>query len=328
MRYLYLGILSILLIASVSATNFQYDNPGLPSLQPNPNLCSVACTTNISSIFNETDPVQPWTNDSGQIFPKKGFPNTITTRLNQTDNGFVVTGNVTDGFISQGFTSMDAVTNAFAFASEDTFAPTVNNQEWWSMLAAPVLFTNNASRTVSEFIGFLSAPSTLLTHGFNFAGTVNNVSSYESEITWSNGTVNNMALYKGKPVNKVAGTIDNLYGLWLPDIQEGTNNTAIRTGKGKVTFGDSVFFLGSNLSYKNATNNIMDRCTLSSGICTIANNQVTTNTNIFCFEQTQGGTIGSIGISGRNAGVNYTVASSNVLDTSVVACTLINPFGG
>jgi len=75
----------------------------------------------------------------------------------------------------------------------------------------------------------------------------------------------------------------------------------------------------------NATNNGMDRCTLVSGVCTIANTRVTANTNIFCFEQTQGGTVGSIGISGRNAAVNYTVTSSNILDTSVVACLLVEP---
>lgn len=79
------------------------------------------------------------------------------------------------------------------------------------------------------------------------------------------------------------------------------------------------------LSISNNTNQGMNRCTLVSGVCVVPNTRVTTNTNIFCFEQTQGGTIGSIGISGRNAGVNYTVSSSNVLDTSIVACMLIEP---
>lgn len=107
-------------------------------------------------------------------------------------------------------------------------------------------------------------------------------------------------------------------------IAANANNTNVYSN---LTLKDRLFVNG-NLYFRNATNTIMDRCTLSSGACTIANTQVTANTNIFCFEQTQGGTVGSIGVSGRNAGVNYSIASSNVLDTSIVACTLINPFGG
>lgn len=79
------------------------------------------------------------------------------------------------------------------------------------------------------------------------------------------------------------------------------------------------------LKISNSTNDGMNRCTLVSGVCTISNTRVTADTNIFCFEQSQGGTIGSIGISARNAGVNYTVTSSNILDTSIVACLLIDP---
>lgn len=78
-----------------------------------------------------------------------------------------------------------------------------------------------------------------------------------------------------------------------------------------------------SIRVQNATNSGTDRCTLVSGACTIANNRVTNNTNIFCFDQSSGGTIGSLSVQGRNAGVNYSIGSANVLDTSVIGCLLI-----
>lgn len=104
-----------------------------------------------------------------------------------------------------------------------------------------------------------------------------------------------------------------------------TNYTV--TGSAEVNRNLTVDTLKKNQTYaSNSTNQGMDRCTLVSGTCTIANTQIRLSTNVFCFEQTQGGTIGSIGVSARNSGVNYTITSSNVLDTSVVACILVQQY--
>ena len=80
----------------------------------------------------------------------------------------------------------------------------------------------------------------------------------------------------------------------------------------------------NTFSINNATNNGMDRCILVAGTCTIPNTQITANTNIFCFEQTTGGTAGHIAISARSVGTSYTVTGI-ATDTSIVACMLIEP---
>lgn len=94
------------------------------------------------------------------------------------------------------------------------------------------------------------------------------------------------------------------------------NITSNLTARGKVFF-------------SNSTNNIMDRCTLSLGTCTISNTQVTAQTNIFCTAQTLGTvTVGQgIAVSARTAGTSYTVTSGSATDTSIVACILMEPIG-
>lgn len=216
------------------------------------NICASICTNlNVSAIFNETDPIQPWTNDSSQIFPKLGFPQTIKTTTTQTNLGFLVDGNVTDGFVTQGTTDLSAIANAFSFGATDSFQPTSTGKEYWGFLSGSYL---NSNVNVDEFIGFLSSQFATIAQGRKFTGAVTNFTYYDAEPYWAvNGTAINFAIYKSKPIQKLSGNITNLYGLWLPDINAGdTINYAIKTGLGKVIFGDNV--TAPNICYSNGTN--------------------------------------------------------------------------
>lgn len=98
---------------------------------------------------------------------------------------------------------------------------------------------------------------------------------------------------------------------------------------GNTNITGNITIQGTQFKVSNSsTSAITNRCTLSSGACTISNTAVTANTNIFCMEQANAGTLGSLYISGRAAGIQYNVSSTSVADTSVVACILVEPLGG
>ena len=75
----------------------------------------------------------------------------------------------------------------------------------------------------------------------------------------------------------------------------------------------------------NLPNQGMDRCKLNSGTCTILNTKVTINTSIFCITQSGSENLGSLHITSRTPGINYTVTSTNKLANQEVACILIDP---
>ena len=80
-----------------------------------------------------------------------------------------------------------------------------------------------------------------------------------------------------------------------------------------------------NLAVWNRTNMGSDECNLVAGTCTIDNTKITAVTHVYCMAQLGAGTPGALYISGRNAGVNYTVTSTSATETSKVACQLIEP---
>jgi hypothetical protein len=66
------------------------------------------------------------------------------------------------------------------------------------------------------------------------------------------------------------------------------------------------------------------RATLVLGEIVVGNANVTANSNILLTSQIDGGTVGALRVSARNAGVDFTITSSSSLDTSTVAWELIN----
>lgn len=135
--------------------------------------------------------------------------------------------------------------------------------------------------------------------------------------TNQNLTIYNLTLSSG---SKVQGQINFTGDLYAHDLgfyfNTTTNNVQI---KNNLTI--------KQLSISNATNSGMDRCTLVAGVCTINNNRISNNTNVFCQVQQNAGTLGSmLYISNRYAGVNYTITDlGGTLDTSIVGCMLVEP---
>jgi hypothetical protein len=75
------------------------------------------------------------------------------------------------------------------------------------------------------------------------AGTVTDLDGVVSYVERGSGggAATNASLFRGGGMVKAgAAAITNAYGLLLPDISVATNNWAIKTGAGKVQFGDTV----------------------------------------------------------------------------------------
>jgi len=88
--------------------------------------------------------------------------------------------------------------------------------------------------------------------------------------------------------------------------------------------------IGNGIRIAQGADARMDSCTLVAGTCTITNANVQAagsgagTDSIYCTGQDDnGGTAGAVRVSARTVGVDYTVTSTNVLDTSIVSCLLV-----
>lgn len=82
---------------------------------------------------------------------------------------------------------------------------------------------------------------------------------------------------------------------------------------------------GKGLKIKEGSNARMGVATLVGGASVVSNTSVTANTRIFLTIQSPGGTLGTVYVSARTANTSFTISSTSVIDTSVVAWLLIEP---
>jgi hypothetical protein len=96
----------------------------------------------------------------------------------------------------------------------------------------------------------------------------------------------------------------------------------INSNTGQVSFGK----LGAGLSIKEGVNAKQGIATLVAGTVTVGNTSTTANSRIFLTTQDpNGGTPGFLWISARTAGTSFTITSSSILDTSIVAYEIFEP---
>ena len=118
------------------------------------------------------------------------------------------------------------------------FAPTNPDKIYYGILNTPIV---SGSQKITSVIGTMSSPHsrTVPVHTV-FGGHVQDVIGFDTQAFWNSGTVTNHYGYKvseGMAMSKV----ENMYGLSIADITLGSNsNYAIKTGAGKVEFGDKV----------------------------------------------------------------------------------------
>ncbi len=103
--------------------------------------------------------------------------------------------------------------------------------------------------------------------------------------------------------------------------KDGSGGDAIGWTDANLTF----LQVGKGLVITEGSNARMGVATLVGGSVVVSNTSVTANTRIFVTIQSPGGVPGFTYISARTAGTSFTITSSNVADTSVVAFLLIEP---
>jgi hypothetical protein len=88
---------------------------------------------------------------------------------------------------------------------------------------------------------------------------------------------------------------------------------------------DAEFTKITGLVQSEAANGKAGVATLVGGTKEVANTNITANSRIFLTSQSVGGTQGFLTVSARVAGTSFTILSSNVADTSVVAYLIVEP---
>lgn len=174
-------------------------------------------------------------NDTMTFYDSAGSGTNILVNSLEGETNFVIEGEVTDGFVCNGYADTSSVVNSFCSIANTLFTPSLNNREWWSYASSPIL---NGTANSSSVKGFSSAPVSRIAPGLLFNGTIREYVLYEAgNGSWASGTLDNLYYFRGIPIPKVGGVWNNLYGLVLPDINQGLiSNFAIKTGLGLVSF--------------------------------------------------------------------------------------------
>lgn len=140
--------------------------------------------------------------------------------------------------------------------------------------------------------------------------------------------VNNLygpcAIFRGNNEIGGGGNIEFTLGntgtafMWI----KGTNaNAEVRVEDIDMEFQN----VGDGIQFAEGSNARMGTATLSSGTATVSNTSVTATSRIFLTSQADGGTPGSLRVSARSAGTNFTITSSSGSDTSTVAYVIFEP---
>jgi hypothetical protein len=177
------------------------------------------------------------------------------------------------GHVQRQVFNYSGTTSALSFGQTiETWTPTANTSTFnGALTAAYGSFSHFGSGTIArgvggEFEAFNSgtATATLLvgvgsvaSNGGTFAGepeqtatnngSATNLRGFASSVkNISSGTVSSASMFFGETaINSGGGTITNLFGLFLPDLLEGTNNYALYTQRGQVRLGDAVRISGN-----------------------------------------------------------------------------------
>lgn len=93
-----------------------------------------------------------------------------------------------------------------------------------------------------------------------------------------------------------------------------------------ATFGGlDISLAGQGLKVAEGGNAKQGTATMVAGTVTVPNTSVTANSRIFLTNDSPGGTAGFLSVSAKVAGTSFTILSSNVADTSVVAYEIFEP---
>ena len=156
----------------------------------------------------------------------------------------------------------------------------------------------------------------------------NQAGSYGGQLVFSAGAAyKGYATAGGASISCAAGSING--STYTPGDISLATGSASNGAHGKILVYASQLILdtlGSGLSIKEGANAKQGVDTLVAGTITISNTSITTNSRIFLTAQDpNSGTPGFLWISARTPGTDFTIQSSSILDTSIVAYEIFEP---
>lgn len=141
--------------------------------------------------------------------------------------------------------------------------------------------------------------------------------------TFDTAGAGNVLKVNGTAISAVTGTGSGVLAtspaLVTPDIGAATGTSLSTTGNHSVTVAGSGFLV------KEGSNAKQGVVTLVAGASVVSNTSITATSRILLTSQVDGGTPGWLRVSARSVGTSFTITSSNVADTSVVAFQIFEP---
>lgn len=98
-------------------------------------------------------------------------------------------------------------------------------------------------------------------------------------------------------------------------------NSLVGSQQGVVVPGSIGPIMG--ILVKSGTNGKIGTCTLSAGVCTVANTSITSTSLIFLTTKNPLGVIGIPNIKSQTTGTGFTIQSTSLLDLSVIGYLII-----
>lgn len=107
---------------------------------------------------------------------------------------------------------------------------------------------------------------------------------------------------------------------------DNTNKVRVSSAGLTILAGNAIIdTAGKGLNIKEGANARQGIATLIGGTLTVATTAVTANSRIFLTHQNNSGVVGFVTISARTAATDFTILSSNALDTSDIAWVILEP---
>lgn len=233
------------------------------------------------------------------------------TRNAITTNTHVLSvGATTGGTVNFSWTAANS-TVVTASTAVPKFLFTLGTAQWSTgSLAATEKFINITQPGIS----FVGASTATLAATMGISGAVD--SSTNAVITTSVGL-----LIESAAVNSV-GTVATSYGALFNAQTGATNNFALG-----LIGSLHLSVAGNGILIKEGSNATMGVATLVAGTVTVSTTKVTANSRIFLEVQSLGtvAVATPVAITARSAGTSFTISSSSLTDTSVIAWMIVEP---
>lgn len=189
-------------------------------------------------------------------------------------------------------------------------------------LASVISGNNNIGLGRDTGTGLEGSNNILIGHYVIHSGTYSNNTIIGSNLTVPNGASNSIILANGAGQIKFGSLTYSLDVFGTASIQGGVGiKTTPDTNYDLKVAGDT--YVGGKFALSKSTNKAVGTFSLSSGVATVLNTSITTNSLIFLTHQTQNSVNGILSITSKTASVGFSVNSSNGSDNNFVAYMIV-----